>query len=459
MKVFRLELFALGVVMSLCACSSNPEGSTAGNSTPEARLATATPAVPISGSSPFAPDGCGHDDTAFFPYEFGVEFDLALVANPRDAQHLVAGWIQDNAVGVVVAVSRDAGQNWARVVVPGFSLCANGAEARYFHTRLSFGPDGQLYLAVQSSNGFDPNPRAITDARVPVAVSTDGGLSWGPVSYVDVISDPIPQFDTLAAEPELAGAAVVAWHDREPTTEQAGATYLSRTTDGGASWTRLLVNHGQVDTVPWNRVVALPDGTLLVVALDATVRGAIGLPGSPPVIVQVRRSADKGLSWSAPVTIAENAEAIWASAAVAPDGVVYLGWPGLKDDGSRWFFVASSADSGLTWNPPVPVIQPMGPLPGLAVAGDGTVGFNYRDNRHATADKPNTRDVWFAYSRDQGRNWKELHLAGPFDLASDSSFFHETASLPDGFGTLFLQGAPQALDGSTDVFFTCITLK
>jgi hypothetical protein len=107
----------------------------------------------------------------------------------------------------------------------------------------------------------------------------------------------------------------------------------------------------------------------------------------------------------------------------------------------------------------MPVIQPSGPLPGLAVAGDGTVGFSYTDDRDATAQNPDTRDVWFAYSKDQGQTWKDFHVAGPFDLAADSSFFHDTAGLPDGFGTVFLQGVPQASDGATDVFFSRITTK
>lgn len=457
METRRTYVIALGLAGSLYACSNERQELAAGTSSDDSL--TATSAAPISGPSPFAPDGCGHDDTEFFPYDFGVESDLTLSVNPRDARHLVAGWIQDNAVGVVVAVTRDAGETWAQVVVPGFSLCAGGVEARYYHTRLSFGADGKLYLAVQANNGFYPDPRNVSDARVPVAASADGGVNWGSVSYVDVSTDPIPQFDSLAAEPDVAGAAVIAWHDNEPTTTLVGATYLSRTTDGGASWTRLLVNRGEQDSIPWNRVVALPDGTLLVVALDATARGASGTPESAPVLVQVRRSSDKGLSWSAPATISENAEATWASAAVGLDGVVFIGWPGLKEDGSRWFFVASSADSGATWGVPMPVAQPTGPLPGLAVAGDGTVGFNYTDGRNSTAENPDTRDVWFAYSRDRGQSWHEIHLAGPFDLAADSSFFHETAGLPDGFGTVFLQGAPKALDGGTDVFFSRITVK
>jgi hypothetical protein len=83
--------------------------------------------------------------------------------------------------------------------------------------------------------------------------------------------------------------------------------------------------------------------------------------------------------------------------------------------------MSSSLDGGLSWSAPVTVNANTAMpafIPSVAVALDGTIGVSYYDFRSNTAD-PSTllTDYWLARSGD-GVNWSEVHLDGPFDLAT-----------------------------------------
>ena len=74
-------------------------------------------------------------------------------------------------------------------------------------------------------------------------------------------------------------------------------------------------------------------------------------------------------------------------------------------------------------------------------------------------------DVWFAYSQDRGRSWRQTHVAGPTDLRTAPLPAHNyvgeyqgLAGLPRGrgFAAAFTLAAPQAKDGPTDIFFARI---
>jgi len=80
-----------------------------------------------------------------------------------------------------------------------------------------------------------------------------------------------------------------------------------------------------------------------------------------------------------------------------------------------------SADGGLTWSAPVrvnpnPAVAAFTPM--VHALADGTVGVTYFDLRDNTAD-PATLPAgyWLARSAD-GATWTESRLAGPFDLAT-----------------------------------------
>jgi hypothetical protein len=462
------HLLLLTTVLTACGSAAPPDAEPRAAAAEAAQL---TDLALVSGPSPFAPDGCGQHDVpvyqalpneidGFDGQQFGEEADVSIAVNPHDPRHLVAAWVQDAALGLSTAASFDAGRSWARTTIPGLTTCNGGAQERVFHARLAFGPDGQVYLAGEADDGLFPNPRQAASIRVPTVTSIDGGVSWGAVSFVDAgtADGGAKGLSTLAAEPDVGGAALVAWHN-EPTDGVRG-TWVSRTTDGGRTWTRHAARSGEPGRLPFNRILALRDGTLLLMGVDAefvptVVAGAPGpvrLVPTPVMPVVLQRSTDKGATWSTPVTITDNATIQWPAAVEAPDGTLYLAWLGVDATGAIVQYVARSTDAGQTWSEPVAAASPDHPVPALAAAGNGTIGFVYLDHRR---DDPATeaveRDAWLAYSQDRGVTWHELHIAGPFDLAYLSTYM-ETTGLPRGFAASVLLGPPYSIDGPSDVF-------
>jgi hypothetical protein len=466
----------LAVAGSLLACSPSPAPTTEA----EARAGAAGPKlerlVALSGPSPFAPAGCGTLDepvrlaAGIDPWEFGDESDVSIAANPANPDHLVAAWGQDAALGVVTAVSFDGGRRWQRQVVPSLTHCEDMASERVMHSRLSFGPDGVLYLGNELVDGFYPDPRQLASQRVSVSVSRDGGIGWT-TRFVDLGAAEGPKgFSTLMAEPDVAGGAVVTWHweARAP----GGTTFVSRTTDGGATWTRHVARQGLQGEFPFNRILALRDGRLLLISADLTVPGipaaaVVGMPveeALTPILppagtsVHIQVSNDKGVTWSDPVAIGSGRAQQWAAAVEAPDGTIYVGWL-VTDNGQDLQVVSRSGDGGATWSSPVAVARHDLGHASLAVSPDGHVGFAYLDHRRDAA-RPEQRDAWLAYSTDRGATWSEFHIAGPFTLATgDLGYVQETVGTAEGFAATVLLGPPYAVDGRTDVFFADIRLR
>src|SRR5207237_5807948 len=98
-------------------------------------------------------------------------------------------------------------------------------------------------------------------------------------------------------------------------------------------------------------------------------------------------------------------------------------------------------------------------VPSIAIADDGTFGVTYFDFRSNTASATTLpTDYWLARSTD-GHTWREVHVAGPFDLATAPNAaglflgdYQGLATAGSTFLTLFAQSVGEP-DNRTDIFF------
>ena len=458
-----------------------------------ARTAVVTKPRAVSGASPY-PAGCGADiEHQGFGERIGqTETEPSLGADPRNPRRLATAWMQDLYRGYVGAWSRNGGITWSTSIVPGITLCSGGDYELAADPWLSTGRDGTTYLAGISLDVNDvanaAGPAYLPfRSRLQVNVSRDGGRTWSAPAEVVGGEGRLHDKPALVADPRRAGNAYIVWTEfLTPLGPPAEGISFSRTTDGGRTWSAPL--HLDFPVIPGSTPqgalpVVLPSGDLLALT---TMRARNGTPD--PHRILAMRSADRGRTWSAPTLVTEfpatdgrhstpwsdpdTGEAIdapeWAiSAAAAPNGMVYVTWRHAGAAGTADVRLARSANGGRTWTLPTTVASAAAQmfLPVVAVAGDGTVGVTYYDDRRdVLGDGLYRSDVRFAHSHDTGRTWNETRLAG-FDLRSTLlrkipvrglfvGDYTGLVPLPRGFGAAFALGRPKARTGGSDVFFS-----
>jgi hypothetical protein len=429
----------------------------------------------VSGPSPFAGGcpGARFDDQAIT----GHELEPAVTVNPANPRNIVAAWKQDvgsanQSRSDLVASSLDGGKTWKRRTIPGLTVCTGGTADAGSDPWLAAGGDGTVYFSGLAGDiSTDPPTSAVVASR-----SRNGGRTWrAPVEVAAPLQG--NEHDAITASPTRAGHAYMAWANFRLTFPGTNTLLFSRTTDRGASWSPpvLIDQPGPfaLDFAP--RVLVLPDGTLLVVFGRADVETGIGT-------LHAARSLDEGRTWlpavqagakPIPPTFVDPETGLplpqpgFPSAAVAPDGTVYIAFEDSTSATSGAIGILRSRDGGRTWtSATLPGVRGFAFEPAIAVDAHGTVGVTWYDLRNnRPGDAALSADVWFAYSGDRGRSWRQTHVAGPTDLRTAPLPAHNfvgeyqgLAGLPRGrgFAAVFTLAAPQAKDGPTDIFFARI---
>jgi hypothetical protein len=180
-----------------------------------------------------------------------------------------------------------------------------------------------------------------------------------------------------------------------------------------------------------HQIVVLPNGTLVDVFTEFQFGATI------TTSLEILRSIDGGLTWSAPIVAAQempsgeidpfNRSAVRTGAtipevAVDPaSGNVYAVWEDGRfsppsPDGRNGEFdsiaFSMSLDGGLTWSSPIQINQTpvnlSAPLdsqaftPSIAVGGDGTVAVTYYDFRYQGSIAGVATDCWAVFGNPQG---------------------------------------------------------
>ena len=441
-RVSRSALTPVGFACALlvAACGGGGGGGSSSDTSPPIPEPLPDPQFRVSSLSPFAAgcDGVPASGTLYL----NSEVEPFVAANPANAANLIGVWQQDRwsnggARGNLSAASFDGGRTWSTSMAA-FSRCTGGTPAnggdyeRASDPWVSIGPDGIAYqIAIVFSGQMSA---AGSSNAVLVSRSLDGGRSWsGPVTLIRDGADNFNDKESVTADPALAGYAYAVW-DRLAANGH-GPTYLSRTTDGGASWEvpRMIYDPGPTSQTINNQAVVTTDGTLVV--FFTRLDPAPG--GMATATLVVIRSADRGITWSAPIVVSpvqsvgvrdpQTGAAVrdgsnLGSIAAGPGNTLAVAWQDARFSGGARDAVAlsRSIDGGRTWSTPVRVSRDASvPAfePAVSVRNDGTIGITYFDFRSNTS-LPSTlpTDTWIARSND-GATWLESRVAAPFDLA------------------------------------------
>jgi hypothetical protein len=396
--------------------------------------------VRVSGNSPYA-SGCGGESAQSVSYE-DAEVEPYMAVNPANPSNIIGAWQQDRfsdggAHGLAVGASMDGGKTWKESTLA-MSVCGGGDSgnggnyARASDPWVTISPDGTAYVISISFTGDTFQAGSV--GGVLVSRSTDGGLHWSdPVTLIRDGAAAFNDKEAITADPTDSHFVYAVW-DRL-TVNNHGPAMFARTTDGGASWdpARAIYDPGVNNQTLGNEIVVMPDGTVvdMFVELDGSFTG-----NNATSTIRVIRSVDHGVTWSAPISVAQSlavgvadpndANTVLRTGAgipqmaAGPGSLLAVVWQDARFTSGKRDSIAFSRshDGGLTWSAPVAInSQRSVPAftPSVAVLADGTVGVSYFDFRHDTPGTNLPTDYWFTSSSD-GVHWSEQHISGPFDM-------------------------------------------
>ncbi len=349
-------------------------------------------------------------------HETAVEPDSASSGSTVVAVFQVGRREGGAASNIGTAVSTDAGRTWQRSFLPGITANATppGPETAASDPSVAFDAVHGVWLVTTLALEGDQSP------HIWVTRSTDGKTWSAPIDASDgvILDKEWIVCDNGAASP-FRGRCYLEYTD-----DSKSQTVSQFSTDGGLTWSApVRAGSFLVGTQP----VVRPDGTLVVVAGD--YRGNAGLSGS----IVALRSTDGGASFARIVVsdlqAADNSpmRAIsLPSLDIDSNGTIYAVWHDCRFRASctRNDMVLSTSADGSTWTAPTRI--PLAPasstesffIPGLAAdpLHPGRLGLVYA-YFHAGSCRRGTClvGIGFGQSRDGGKTWSTQQLdAQPF---------------------------------------------
>jgi hypothetical protein len=340
-------------------------------------------------------------------FDSDQDAETSVAINPKNSQNVVAGWISTGDKTCGYGVSFDGGASWPIVdVVPGIQKGSGGTFDRGTDPSVVFDRDGNVYYTCLAFNLFPPGTGS--SGTIYVSKSTDGGASW---------ANPV--------------GAIVGVHVNN------------------------FQDHQFITTNPAN-------GNLYLTETQFTSFG------KPQILFT--RSTDGNQSWSAPVQIndyAGNATFQDSFTAVGKDpSTIYLTFGAFANAGlSNWnrIYITKSTDGGLTFSgqqllaeiTPLPDPLPNAPWRSdnnLWVAVDrdtNQIYVNYSDYNAGDAD------VRVMRVKDAGSNFTVQGITRVNDdRAGSDQFFPFVTVAPGGRVDVCFQDRRYA-PGNALIFTTC----
>jgi hypothetical protein len=330
-----------------------------------------------------------------------------IAVDPGNRLHMLGG-AQEGRLPTGAArasgfyVSEDGGATWDRGLLPGLTQAVGGSHVRVSDPVVALGTGDRAYYANLGLD-FGKGPSFPSSSAILVSRSADGGHTWlPPVVVARGSGNHFLDKEWLAAN-ESTGALYVAWTDSRLGGRATQRILLSRSKDGGATWSRPLRLSGSDRSAAAPIVLAGPGG-------EATV-AYLHFSGADRTTLRVVRSSDGGVTWSGPVRVASyrggsvlgiRADAGLAGAVRPGTGRLELAW---QADGRGFdtsdLFTSRSLNGGRTWSRPRRLKAGSGPqfTPSLA-AKDGVVHLLFYEG--TGGNNPQRFRVAYALSRNGG---------------------------------------------------------
>lgn len=331
-----------------------------------------------------------------------------------------------------VARSTDLGETWEYTIVKKSEERdfpkPDGTTARDFerfgYVRLAVHPTDpmRVYAGFRRQGAF--LGVAEVSERTTVAVSTDGGRTFGPLT--DVMESSFPLTDVKGSDqPGLAVAAdgtIYAFTKERP----------PLATGGGVSQARLPIAPGPANACKPSS--SHPDAAPWVPTPPTTSPPVAGQPGAGARLL-MSKSTDNGATWTAKVV--DTSGIVCGPCLTTPEamvdprtGDVYVvfeqsdsGPPGPRDDRNIWFL--RSSDGGETWSERMQLNDDSDPrrqpkydqmFPGISIAPNGRIDvawwdfrndavYNSGGNGNTTRRDATCFDVYYTSSSDGGLTW------------------------------------------------------
>jgi len=284
-----------------------------------------------------------HASRALLPFPTG-QFDPQIVVDPVDHRTVYASWLQNDKRDVVVARSLDFGRNWS------YSLAERGQEDA-----------DKPVLAVRGTDvyvGFNHEEKFL------VAASHDAGQTF---NVVNVNANAGPGWSLAGgATLDAAGNVFMGWtsYARYDMASRPVSVYISRSTDGGKTWSTLLLD--QSSAPPGCKAQMCETGYLgAQIALASDAAGALyalwnaGSVNGGPERIYFSSSTTAGATWSARVGVSNAAAGVehaFPALVAGTAGDIRVAWMDtrIRDTAnprqSLWnTFLRSSTNGGATW--------------------------------------------------------------------------------------------------------------